>query len=86
MAIHSQKGSLAARPMIRFDIQPCPIRFSTGGGSPHLLTEDSRSGPKCLITVIARSMIGSVRSSAVYVLLILEIERDIETMKEIRGG
>ena len=44
MAIHSRKGSLAAHPMIRSDVQHCPIRFSTGSSSPHLLTEDSRSG------------------------------------------
>lgn len=74
MAIHNQKGSLAARPMIRSDVQHCPIRFSTGDGSPHLLTEDSRSGLKCLITVIAGPMIASVRSSVVCMLLILEIE------------
>ena len=74
MAIHSRKGSLAARPMIRSDVQHCPIRFSTGGGSPHLLTEDSRSGLMCLITFIASPMIASVRSRAVHVLLILEIE------------
>ena len=73
MAIHNQKGSLAARPMIRSDVQHC-LRFSTGDGSPHLLTEDSRSGRKCLITVIASPMIASVRSSAVHMLLISEIE------------
>ena len=74
MAIHSRKGSLAARPMIRSDVQHCPIRFSTGGGSPHLLIEDSRSGLKCLITIIVSPMIASVRSRAVRMLLNLEIE------------
>ena len=86
MAIHNQKGSLAARPMIRSDIHHCPIRFSSGGGSPHLLTEDSRSGLKCLITVIAGPISASVRSRAVHTLLVLEIEETLRPWTKIKGG
>ena len=65
MAIHSRKGSLAARPKIRSDVQPALYASQPGCGSPHLLTQDSRSGLKCLITVIASPIIASVRSSAI---------------------
>ena len=85
MAIHSRKGSLAARPMIRSDVQHCPIRFSTGGVSPHLLIEDSRSGLKCLITVIVSPMIdslGPIQSGTCSAYL--GNRRHIETMNEIK--
>ena len=56
-ATQNQKGSLAARPMIRSDVQYSLIHLPSDN-APHLLTDaesNSRFGLKCLITVIIKA-------------------------------
>ena len=88
MAIHSRKGSLAARPMIRSDVQHCPIRvrFSTGGGSPHLLTVRYKIWPNVSHYSYRESddSLGPIQSGTCSAYLVNR--RDIETMNEIKGG